>query len=312
MRMPTPIEEVDIASERAGVVAIEAERWQLLGPCPNPELHEGHDQDYQVIVDYVCPCTLLNHSAGNYSTSLPLFVDVTCSCGKTTRVISPAQDPDYVADPDYFDPETFPDTGIENLNLKPAAAEAVKRGLYIFGVTAGTIKPYDKSLGVFDSMSKPEKLSEWDLTPNMNIGIDCQRSGVCVLHCPDPDADGQMPKVLNEIRTYKVKTPAGTDLYFRGLCRSGILIDKKMDYLGTAYSIGESVIGAGSHWHTSDHVYEVVDDSPIAEMPAAVSDAILFDLAEGLAGDTILFDLAHIKGKATAVNVRSHHGYWNW
>jgi hypothetical protein len=103
------------------------------------------------------------------------------------------------------------------------AQAALARGWWIFALAPKKKVPLAGSHGFKDARgpNDPLALGPWRSQPGCNIGIDLGRSNLMVL---DVDKPQFIPAWLNELRTYKVKTPRpGVQIYFKGARKSGDL-----------------------------------------------------------------------------------------
>lgn len=126
----------------------------------------------------------------------------------------------------------------------------------------------------WSEMSRPR--SEWgDRWPKdeVNLGIDCGRSGLVVI---DEDEPGAVEAALGDLPpTYTVRTGKGRHLYFRANGRP--VRNHTRFWRGVdVRADGGYVVGPGSI-HPSGDPYEVVEDIEVAVLPAAVERALCGD-----------------------------------
>jgi len=156
-------------------------------------------------------------------------------------------------------------------NLKQYAVDALSRGFFIFALQSDSKFPVRGSHGFKDSTNSPDVLTRWDLRPDSNIGIDCGKSGLTVA---DFERVEDVPTWVNEIATLKIKSRAGLHVYFSGV-RDGseaMYIDGKK--VGDLQSTADYVLFNGSY-HPSGAIYQIVEDSPIAPVPARIEELLV-------------------------------------
>lgn len=149
------------------------------------------------------------------------------------------------------------------------ANDAIARGFFIFPLQPRKKEPLQGSRGFKDGELSIEP---WSKYPDANIGIATGESNLLVLDFDKPET---VPTWVNELRTFKVKTGKGLHVYLRGArATKKLYINGKV--VGDMKSVGGYVLAAGSV-HPNGGMYTVVDDSPVVDTPARVSELIKGD-----------------------------------
>jgi hypothetical protein len=168
------------------------------------------------------------------------------------------------------------------------AAEAnADLGLYVFLVQERLKIPAEEH-GFKDSSANPAEVeSKWNRNPKANVGIDCGKSDLAVL---DFDNDADVPEIINNLKSRKVKTARGLHVYLWGARPTTNMYDEAGKHIGEIKSIGGYVLGAGSI-HPSGAIYTVIDDSPITDTPSGLIEKLTKKPASASSPATIIGDV---------------------
>lgn len=148
--------------------------------------------------------------------------------------------------------------------LHLAARRYAEAGIPIFPVEVGGKKPVTAN-GFYDATTDLQKIDDWWLTHEYNIGFS---PGTCGLSVIDFDP-GALLSIKDFPRSYTVKTPRGFHLYLEGALPS--TASKLAEHVDTR-SIGGYVLVPPSC--VAGNLYTLIDNTDYAPLPNWVSESL--------------------------------------